>query len=361
MQGQNQQRTSRSPFGSAPYRWNSTAGNAAGSPSIGANGVVYSIWNYFYVLAQNGSTGDLIWDYAAPGQGCTLGSGTPSIDAAGAIFFGCGNDFFALNGSTGAQLWTYKAGGLISTVPAIGADGTVYFGCSNVYGKHNQQNFYALNGTSGAFRWLFTADDDIASSPNIGNDGTVYFGSTDSKVYAVNGNSGALSWSYQADGAVVSSPALGFDGTVYVGSWEAAFNHMFALNGSTGQLRWMSQVASGYGSPAVGADGTVFFGGNGTTYYAVDGDTGSVIWSQTTGQYPISTPPSIASDGVVIFCTDVLFADNATTGQGIWTSSGCSPAIAADGTLFTGYEFGTVLALNGSTGAAYPPTSTSTK
>ena len=67
------------------------------------------------------------------------------------------------------------------------------------------------------------------------------------------GSNPAVGWSFQTNSAVASSPALGPDGSLYFGADDRNF---YALNASNGYLKWsVAMAAAVSSSPAVSADG----------------------------------------------------------------------------------------------------------
>ena len=79
-----------------------------------------------------------------------------------------------------------------------------------------------------------------------------------------------------------SSPAIGSDGTVYFG---AHGNKLFAFDGQTGVKKW--EFETGFGpefgesaifGPTIGPDGTVYLVSMDSKIYALDGQTGVKKW-----------------------------------------------------------------------------------
>jgi outer membrane protein assembly factor BamB len=111
---------------------------------------------------------------------------------------------------------------------------------------------------------------------------------------------------FQADGRIVSTPAVGSDGTVYFGTENAT---LYALD-CFGRLKWQWKYdcvdycpQAFEGSPAVGDDGTIFIGDDIATpnyFFAVTPD-GVTKWKYETlsinGQMDAS--PAIAQDGTI--------------------------------------------------------------
>jgi outer membrane protein assembly factor BamB len=145
-------------------------------------------------------------------------------------------------------------------------------------------------------------------------------------------------------GTVSSSPAIGSDGTIYFG----ANSYLYALN-PTGTLKWYYTTGEMISSsPAIGKDGIIYFGSGDKNLYALN-PTGTLKWKYTTGGW-ISSSPAIGSDGTIYFGSfdKNLYALN-PTGTLKWKSyTGdypTSPAIGSDGTIYISGDYNLV-ALN---------------
>jgi outer membrane protein assembly factor BamB len=190
----------------------------------------------------------------------------------------------------------------------------------------------------------------VESSPAI-SDGIVFVGSDDYKVYALNASTGALKWNYTTGGSVYSSPAVA-NGIVYVGSLDYK---VYALNASTGALKWNYTTGNWVTSSPAVAGGIVYVGSTDCKVYALNGATGAYIWSYTTSGSIYMSSPSVAGANVYVGSYDHrLYALNAATGAYIWNytagSSVTSSPAAVGGIIFVGSTDGNVYALNASTG-----------
>ena len=152
---------------------------------------------------------------------------------------------------------------------------------------------------------------------------------------------------YETGDGIYSSPAVGADGTVYFGSDDT---YLYALN-ADGSLKW-KYATGGWisSSPAVGADGTVYIGSGDSYLYALNAD-GSLKWKYETGG-SIQSSPAVGADGTVYIGSDdsYLYALN-TDGSLKWKyetgdSIQSSPAVGADGTVYIGSADSYLYALN---------------
>ena len=124
------------------------------------------------------------------------------------------------------------------------------------------------------------------------------------------GNSGALQWKtpFTVDDCsvgfnFVSSVSQGEDGTLYVGGMRDG--RLFALDPDTGGVLWSFAVAGSaiWGTPAVGGAGTIYVATEDTgIVYAINAD-GSERWQYAAGA-GVTGPLAIGGDGTVYAGTD---------------------------------------------------------
>jgi len=148
---------------------------------------------------------------------------------------------------------------------------------------------------------------------------------------------GTKKWEYLTGSSIESSPAIGADGTIYFGSSD---NKLYALN-PNGTKKW--EFLTGYwvdSSPAVSTDGTIYVGSADNKLYAINPD-GTKKWEFLTGDDVLSSP-AIGVDGMIYIGSwdKKLYAINPDGTKkwvlltGDWVDS--SPAIGFDGTIYIG-------------------------
>jgi outer membrane protein assembly factor BamB len=144
-------------------------------------------------------------------------------------------------------------------------------------------------------------------------------------------------WSATIGSTSDSSPALGPDGTIYFGAFDGKF---WALK-PDGSRKWVFRAGTEIkSSPALASDGTVFFGSRDRKFYALGPD-GKKLWEFKTGGW-VDSSPALGKDGTIYFGSwDKTFYALNPDGSRKWEfkTSGentSSPAIGSDGTIYFG-------------------------
>ena len=161
-------------------------------------------------------------------------------------------------------------------------------------------------------------------------------------------------WQFDATNRVESSPAVGADGTIYFG---AGRSDLFAVR-ADGTLKWIfrtnefSSTAGAALSPSIGDDGTVyaaFF----RTFVGLRPD-GALKWSfpATNASYLEGRGPALAADGSVIVAPAGELARVRPDGSLVWLSfhgnfQAAFPVISAGGVLYCGSYHNSILAYGG--------------
>jgi uncharacterized repeat protein (TIGR01451 family) len=213
------------------------------SVAIGADGTIFAAGNENNVWALDPRGGEPKWMVTLEGE-----MGSPSLGPDGTLYVTSGWTLYALNPDDGAVLWTAGSDGAPTTVPVI-ANGKVYLGTS---WYDNMQAFDAQDGT---LAWKTHIGGTLQSTPAIGLDGTLYFGSDNASFYALDGDTGAVKWSFGTNSWIRSAPVLDVNGLLYVPNGEGL---LYCLDSGTGTPIWTKKVDSGYYSPSLGADGTLY-------------------------------------------------------------------------------------------------------
>ncbi len=268
--------------------------------------------------------------------------------------------------------WSYQTNDGVTSSPTIGYDGTIYFGSGWAWQGQSDSSLYALN-PDGSLKWRFETDGGFFSSPFIAEDGTIFVGGMDTYVYALE-DSGSYAnerWKTKMGSFfVIASPVLSPDGLVYVGNSDWNF---FAMDPATGNVEWDWKANwCIISSIAIGDDNTIYVGSKDHHLYAIDPDLQGPKWSVSTGEFfdghLVDCSPAIGADGTIYFGSDQFGAAghwqdphnpipvdtafwaanpdgtlkwNFFVGDGVESS----PAIGPDGTIYFGSFDGALYAL----------------
>lgn len=305
-------------------KWKFDLDNNGASPALGADGTVYLMDHRNVIYALN-PDGTLKWknntyESSSPWH---VGQKTPAIAADGTLYVCAELTLYALDPADGSERWrleNLRGGNVCAVSAAVGNNGTIYL-ASNDW-------FYALN-PDGSLRWpqpfaMQYVDEKSYSAPAIGADGTIYFGAEGTsgdhrelgQLYALSPD-GTLKWVYTAPGKrpIRASPAIGADGTIYVTTkayWDSTAADprqpalCLAFN-PDGTLKWSYEIApsewnpvaqDSYSSPAIGADGTIYFAAETGFIYALNPD-GSLKWKENFYNGINWSSPAIMADGTL--------------------------------------------------------------
>jgi outer membrane protein assembly factor BamB len=283
--------------GTLRWTFRTHSSGESSSPAIGRDGTVYfgSVDSNLYAINPNGT---LKWKFPTRGP-----ASSPTVGVHGTIYFGSfDGNLYALK-PNGTAKWHFNTGDKVPMTPAIASDGTIYFSSG------------ALN-PDGTLKWRLPSD--VArlprfSPPAVASDGTSYFGSTDGRMHALNPD-GTLKWDFPIDrGYVFASPAIGRDGTLYFGVNGGIYFYALSPNGA---LKWKFRTGDNVlSSAAVGADGTIYFGSEDGNFYALSPD-GTERWifsrSERHSNRPVmrhvytasaGSSPAVGADGTIYFAS----------------------------------------------------------
>ena len=257
----------------------------------------------------------------------------------------------AFDAASGKLLWQRRFPVLALYAPTY-ANGALY-----VIGGP-LSSVYALDAATGAIRWQWQATSQTHSgSPVTVADGIAYVNTvqidpggndSDYALYALDATTGAVRWRF-ATARSVDAPPVVAGGMVYIGAGEGD-GHIYALDARSGRLRWKYATNGAFvnSDPTVGnglvyADDVV----NPLTLLTLDAATGTILRQFTlNGITQQSTP--LVGDGAIYLAGQGVVVVNAATGRVFWSnpldythSDLSTPAILSGAMLYVACNDGT--------------------
>ena len=197
---------------------------------------------------------------------------------------------------------------------AIGFNGDLYVGT-------DADTLYALS-PSGALRWKRGVQGRITSSPVVSNTEDIFVTSSDGRLHAFTSTGAQLWRPIVSPFSISGGPALGIDGTLYFGD-DAG--QLWAVNWFSGRVRAgfpvaVNTSASGtaiVGPPVIAGDGTIFVASIGGSVFGVNPD-GTVKWSQTSFSSNFSRSLSVVEREVTRQLISGTVTEISTTVYGVF-------------------------------------------
>ncbi|MDF1504930.1 PQQ-binding-like beta-propeller repeat protein [Roseisolibacter sp. H3M3-2] len=215
-----------------------------------------------------------------------------------------------------AARWDRALGGAVMSHLLV-ADGTLYVSAMD-------GSVQALRAADGAERWRAATGGYCHSSPVLAG-GLVVVGSADGAVYAFDARTGARRWRRPTGGPVYASAAVA-KGVAAIASGDG---HVYGLALATGAERWRFRLAdtpSAFAQSRAATDGARFYvGAWDRNVYALDAETGALVWSRPGTERSFAYSPAIGGPAVahgMVFVPangNVLHAFDAATGATRWT------------------------------------------
>lgn len=292
----------------------SMKGFSSFSPVV-ANRFIFISTTDFKLIALNIKTRMPQWSYS---MGDYIQ--TPTITN-GIVYVSSSNSLYALDIQTGVLKWrTLLSSGYLSSPTLV--NNVLYVSLSsNSYGGSG--TIYALDARYGSVKWIFATQSMGCAVPTVA-DGVVYVnsfgrkhgGGPNSYLYAINAFDGTLKWRVWTREGVRSYPVVK-NSLVYMSlPQNGSVQHFFALNASTGEVKWMYPMSAS-SLPAVAND-TVFVSSTDGYTYALNAQTGIRIWRHL-GNGSEFTSLTVANGVVYISSTDHnIYTLNTTTGKNTW-------------------------------------------
>lgn len=250
---------------------------------------------------------------------------------------------YALDAETGETRWMYDIGGAVLGT-ANYHPGTDAVGDERLFLIEQSDGvLHAIDLASGENLWVTEGVERCDGSPSVKGDAIIY-GSCASALHVFNANDGALvkEIAFDEESQVAGGASIVGD-SAYVGTHSG---RLFRAGLNAGEVLWYNEDSYDeiFETPAVTEDYVVFSSYDGSIY-ALEPDSGELIWKHETDGIP--TSPVIAADRIVITTDGVLLLLDLATGDELWSyeisDEASSPAMVGE-IVVVGSDDGTVTA-----------------
>lgn len=317
-----------------PYRvWRYDTGIRLTSTPAISQGTAYFGTRDGYLIALDLLTGLPRWNFDLSGY--PVSSAPAVYDRT--VYVGSGYAVYAVDAERGIERWRFEMSYAGESSPVV-SEGIVYV-------ASKERTLYALDAVTGEKRWSYRTEGLIYSSPSL-SDELVLIGGDDGRIFAVSRETGIAQWKYDAPSGVFSTIAID-DGLAIVVLHDLT---TIALDLESGDLRWEYSVG-GNASPAVSQDLQLYVGSaDGAVYGLSAGQGGPPTWIFPTGNGQVQSPV-IVDDELVFAAGPTLYALDRDTGDLIWQypigARATTEPVIVDGMIYIGAEDGNLYAIGG--------------
>ena len=267
-----------------------------------------------YLTAYSLKNGKKLWSF----QSGKRIVGTPAASEGVVVFGSADCKIYGLNTQNGNLLWTVEA-----TEPVLGAvtieNGIAYIGASD-------HTFRAINVNSGDVKWTFTNVKGYIETKPLVTENKVIFGAWDNTLYALNKTDGKELWKWTGGLTRMHfSPAavwpVAADGKVFITDPQRA---MTAIELETGNTVWRTFRSMVRETIGLSEDGERVYSktmNDSIVCYSTKGNEPRELWASNVGfGYEHAPSMQVEKDGVMFGSTKegLIFALEAQTGKVLW-------------------------------------------
>ncbi len=259
------------------------------------------------------------------------------------------NAVYAVNVKDGSLRWQYPQKAERSRTffapPAYAPDG------SSLLAGGYDKVLVSLNPENGQENWQFEAASRFVGAP-LATEKAVYAPAADGTLYALD-LEGAPLWDtpFKSEKALWATPVLGID-ALYVSSLD---HNLYALNPDTGSVLWSATLDGALNSAPLLYEGRLYVGTFAQQVVALDATSGEILWVTPTDGWVWATPQLLGERLFVGDVSGTFYALNLSDGSVAWSITPDGPitsnaAIGEDTVYFT-TESGTLYAVDPADGA----------
>jgi eukaryotic-like serine/threonine-protein kinase len=296
-------------------KWNFKAESILrNSPAI-AGGNLYLGSDDFYFYCIDLETGEKKWSKYV---GAAVMS-TPFYKDGIIYFDSAVQKLYACNAETGEDIWNIDTDNKIMAIHII--DENILYYCTN------GSKITALKIPDREVLWDFDGDGSFTTDSMLFFENKIIYGTRKKYLYCLDKYNGNLIWSNDLEFGVRTSAVI-YENIIIIAGANSVNNNEIgyctSLNKENGKIEWNFKINDSENnknyissSPAI-YDDKVYFGSGNSYFYALDANTGELVWQFKT-QDSISSSPSIA-EGIVYFGSHDghLYALNTETGELKW-------------------------------------------
>jgi len=278
------------------------------------------------------------------GFGASSWPGVTYDEASNTIYAAYNQHVYAIQAENGVEAWRFPAEPENSVFfyapPTLTEDGQLL-----VSGYNNR--LYSLDPASnGQTNWTFAGAGNRFVASAASSTDVIFAPNSDRRLYALSAE-GNLQWTFGTSEAQWAAPAVN-GGAVYLPSMD---HNLYAVDSQSGSLLWEQDMGGTIvGVPALSEDGMLYVGTFGAEVLAVRASNGVVQWRAATEDW-VWGGPSIL-DGVV-YATDLagnVYAFDAESGNELWQAAAGSAItgapLVANEHVYVGTESGDVVAID---------------
>ena len=267
-----------------------------------------------YLTAYALKNGKKLWSF----QSGKRIVGTPAVSEGIVVFSSADCKIYGLNAQNGNLLWTVKA-----AAPVLGAvtidNGIAYIGASD-------HTFRAVNIHTGDVKWNFAGVKGYIETKPLVTDNKVIFGAWDNTLYALDKADGKELWKWTGGLTRMHfSPAavwpVASDGKVFITDPQRA---MTAIDLKTGNTVWRTFQSMVRETIGLSEDGERIYSktmNDSIVCYSAKGDQPHELWASNVGfGYEHAPSMQVEKEGIVFGSTKegLIFALEAQTGKVLW-------------------------------------------
>jgi outer membrane protein assembly factor BamB len=298
--------------------WRFDTGSEILASPIVADGMVFVTNREGFLYAVDAATGTQRWRVEL---GQYVLRTTPTYHD-GTLYLVAGFDAIAIDAATGAERWRVVTRYAGTASPAVTDDA--------MFVVSQEGWLYAFSTADGAELWKVTTDGISFGSPSVSG-GRLVVGTDRGLVLGINPETGRQSWRRDFESAVYTTPVITGD-TVWVVTEDGMLR---GLDLGDGGDRFALETTSDLTVTAAGS--TVYAPSADGGLYAIDAETGEVLWFASAGG-PVKAGPARTDTQLLIAGGNRIAGLDAATGEQVWYFL-AGDTIEAPPAVVSGYVF----------------------